>query len=69
MCSTHTGKTFTSDKYPMHEFSCFTTELLFYRGGIIQPSVVGPDGRPQPVEHIMELTQNINLQDDPPNTD
>lgn len=39
------------------------------RGGIIQPSVVGPDGRPQPVEHILELTQNMSIQDDPDNTD
>ncbi|CAG2233154.1 chaperone Ric-8A-like [Mytilus edulis] len=33
------------------------------RGGIIQPSVVGPDGRPQPVEHILELTENMNIED------
>lgn len=37
--------------------------LFYFRGGIIQPSVVGPDGCPQPVEHILELTENMNIED------
>lgn len=36
---------------------------FYFRGGIIQPSVVGPDGCPQPVEHILELTENMNIED------
>ena len=34
---------------------------LIYREGIIQPSTIGPDGRPQAVEHILELTANMDI--------
>ena len=27
--------------------------------GIIQPSTIGEDGRPVPVEHVLQLTENI----------
>ncbi|XP_064602072.1 synembryn-A-like [Liolophura sinensis] len=31
------------------------------RGGLVQPSRIGEDGRPVPVEHMLELTEGINL--------
>ena len=30
------------------------------RAGIIQPSRVRPDGKPQPIEHVLELTEGID---------
>ena len=36
-------------------------KYLIYREGIIQPSTIGPDGRPQAVEHILELTANMDI--------
>ena len=42
-------------------FVLFTNHnLLFCRAGIIQPSRVGPDGKPQPIEHVLELTEGID---------
>lgn len=29
------------------------------RSGLIQPGVVGEDGRVRPVEHVLELVQNV----------
>lgn len=34
------------------------------RQGVIQPCRVGEDGKPQPVEHILQLTENIKLKDE-----
>ena len=34
-----------------------------YRQGVIQPCHIGEDGKPQPVEHILQLTENIKLKD------
>lgn len=33
--------------------------IFFFRKGIIQPMRPGPDGKPRPVEHILELTEDI----------
>lgn len=38
--------------------------FLLIRQGIIQPCRVGEDGKPQPVEHILQLTENIKLKDE-----
>lgn len=35
-----------------------------YRQGVIQPCRIGEDGKPQPVEHILQLTENIKLKDE-----
>lgn len=29
------------------------------RGGVVQPARVGPDGRPHPIEHVLELREDI----------
>ena len=33
--------------------------IFHYRAGVIQPSRVGPDGKPHPIEHVLELTEGI----------
>ncbi|CAH1787407.1 unnamed protein product [Owenia fusiformis] len=33
-----------------------------HKTGIIQPSTIGEDGKPRAVEHILELTEGINIQ-------
>ena len=30
------------------------------RGGIIQPMTIGPDGKPQPVSHMLDLVEGDN---------
>ena len=32
-------------------------ETLF-RSGVIQPSRIGEDGRPEPIEHVLQLTES-----------
>ena len=45
-----------------------STINLSYRVGVIQPSRIGPDGKPEPVEHILQLTEHIaNLTPNPTN--
>lgn len=29
------------------------------RAGVIQPCRVGPDGRPEPVEHVLQLQEDL----------
>ena len=29
------------------------------KGGLIQPATVGPDGKPVPVDHILQMTEGI----------
>ena len=29
------------------------------KGGFIQPATVGPDGKPVPLDHILEMTEGI----------
>ena len=37
---------------------------ILFRQGVIQPCRIGEDGKPQPVEHILQLTENIKLKDE-----
>ena len=34
---------------------------FLHRKGLIEPCVVGPDGRPHPVEHVQQLLEGQNL--------
>lgn len=44
--------------------SFIATTPVVNRQGVIQPCHVGEDGKPQPVEHILQLTENIKLKDE-----
>lgn len=44
--------------------SFIVTTPVINRQGVIQPCRVGEDGKPQPVEHILQLTENIKLKDE-----
>lgn len=44
--------------------SFIATTPVVNRQGVIQPCRVGEDGKPQPVEHILQLTENIKLIDE-----
>ena len=35
--------------------------LFSFRGGIIQPSIIGEDGKPMPVAHVLELAEGMGV--------
>lgn len=37
-------------------------KFCFFREGIIQPCRVGKDGKPKPVEHVLELEEHLPKQ-------
>lgn len=36
--------------------------MFLFRQGIVQPCRIGEDGRPEPVEHILELQDSLPQQ-------
>ena len=42
------------------------SDLFLYRcrSGVIQPSTISEEGRPVPVEHVLQLLEGVNM--DPP---
>lgn len=37
----------------------FLLKLLYFREGVIQPCKIGDDGRPKPIEHVLQLQEEL----------
>ena len=46
---------------PPNHYECKARTYVLSRKGLIEPCVVGTDGRPQPIEHVQQLLEGQNL--------
>ncbi len=44
------------------DLKCFLIFFIFISEGLVQPCRIGEDGRPEPVDHILQLQEELPRQ-------